>query len=295
MARAGAGQRGIDHLVLAVRDLAKARALYEALGFTLTPRALHPWGTANHLAQMQGCFLEILGVAEPDRIAAAAPGGFGFGAYNRDFLARRDGMSMLVLTTADAAADEAAFRRAGLATFPTFHFDRDATLPDGSVARVAFTLAFVADPGLPEAVFFTCQQHAPQHFWKPQFQRHDNGAQRIAEVVLRAEAPRDLAGFLAKVCGTRRIAACAGGIRVPLRGGALTVLTPDGCERRFPGMRAAAMPPTPHFAAYRIAGCDPDALANSLARAAISYRRTADAVQVPPAAGFGVAIELAAG
>ena len=50
--------RGIDHLVLAVRDLEKARTFYQRLGFTLTPRAQHPWGTANHLAQLNGCFLE---------------------------------------------------------------------------------------------------------------------------------------------------------------------------------------------------------------------------------------------
>ena len=49
--------RGIDHLVLCVRDLNRARRLYERLGFTVTPRALHPFGTGNHLIQCEGNFI----------------------------------------------------------------------------------------------------------------------------------------------------------------------------------------------------------------------------------------------
>ena len=41
--------RGIDHLVIAVRDLDAARATYQRLGFTLTPEARHPFGNCDHL------------------------------------------------------------------------------------------------------------------------------------------------------------------------------------------------------------------------------------------------------
>ena len=46
--------RGLDHLVLAVRDLDRAADFFTGLGFTLTPRAEHPFGTSNHLAIMDG-------------------------------------------------------------------------------------------------------------------------------------------------------------------------------------------------------------------------------------------------
>ncbi|HAJ21602.1 MAG TPA: hypothetical protein DCL95_16335, partial [Rhodospirillaceae bacterium] len=52
--------RGLDHLVLAVTALNDARETYTQLGFTLTPRAEHSWGTANQLVQLQGSFLEVL-------------------------------------------------------------------------------------------------------------------------------------------------------------------------------------------------------------------------------------------
>ena len=70
-----------------------------------------------------------------------------------------------------------------------FNFGREATLPDGSKARVDFSLAFVTEPSMPDAVFFTCQQHAPQYFWRPEYQKHANGAIRIAEVVMSAARP----------------------------------------------------------------------------------------------------------
>ena len=56
--------RGFDHLVWAVEDLDAAAAGLEALGFTVTPRARHPWGTENRLVQLDGFFLELLAIGE---------------------------------------------------------------------------------------------------------------------------------------------------------------------------------------------------------------------------------------
>jgi len=79
-------QRGIDHLVLRVRDLEAAAARYSAFGFTMKPRAEHPWGTDNRLVQLDRNFLELVTVARTERIVEPTPGDFGFGAFSRDFL-----------------------------------------------------------------------------------------------------------------------------------------------------------------------------------------------------------------
>ena len=100
--------RPIDHLVLAVRDLDAARADFQRLGFTLTPVARHPFGTANMLAQFGGSFLEILAVADPAAIPSGDGTHFSFGAFNRDYLEGGEGLSMLVLKSGDAAAAKAA-------------------------------------------------------------------------------------------------------------------------------------------------------------------------------------------
>lgn len=282
--------RGIDHLVLAVRDLDEARAFYGALGFTLTPRALHPWGTANHLVQLNGCFLELLGIADAAKIPPHAPGEFSFGAHNRDFLAKREGMSMLVFQSHDARRDQAEFAAAGLATYAPFDFGREARLPDGGTARVAFSLAYVTDPRLPDSAFFTCQQHAPKHFWKRDYQLHANGARTIAEAIMAAPDPPALADLFARLQGRDSVRAADGALAVATARGRITVLTPRAFEARFGA--APPCPPTPHFAAYRIAGVDSEGAVARLSAAGIAHRKAANAVQVP---AFGTVIELCAG
>jgi catechol 2,3-dioxygenase-like lactoylglutathione lyase family enzyme len=283
--------RGIDHLVLAVRDLGKACAFYEKLGFTLTPRAFHPWGTANHLVQLNGCFLELLAIADAAKIPAHAPSQFSFGAHNRDFLARREGLSMLVFQSHDARSDQAEFAAAGLTTYAPFDFGREAKLPDGGTARVAFSLAYVTDPRMPESAFFTCQQHAPKYFWKREYQVHPNGARTIAEIVMVAPDPPAFAAFFAKIQGGDSVRVIDGALVVATARGRIRVLTPLAFEARFG--TAASGPEMPHFAAFRIAGIDADELAARLAAACVPHRRADGTVQVPAAAAFGVAIEFA--
>lgn len=285
--------RGIDHLVLAVRDLDAANDVYTRLGFTLTPRAVHPWGTGNHLVQLQGNFLELLGVVEPARIPAVATGGFSFGAYSRDFVARREGLSMLVFESRDARADRDEFAAKGLSDLPLFDFARDARLPDGATARVAFSLAFVVDPHMPEAAFFVSQQHTPQFFWKPEYQNHVNGAQGVSEVVMVADDPLALGEFFAKLQGDAAVHGDEAGLRVTTARGRISVLTPAAFGARFPAIRLLDAPATPHFAAYRIAVTDVYAVESLLHARAIPYRRQGGVIQVPPPAAFGVAIEFA--
>ena len=57
--------RGLDHLVLGVRDLEADAAFCEALGFTVGARNRHPWGTHNRIIQFPGSFLELITVGEP--------------------------------------------------------------------------------------------------------------------------------------------------------------------------------------------------------------------------------------
>jgi catechol 2,3-dioxygenase-like lactoylglutathione lyase family enzyme len=282
--------RGVDHLVLAVRDLDKSRAFYETLGFTPTPRALHPWGTSNHLVQLDGCFLEILGIADAAKIPPHARGHFSFGAHNREFLARREGLSMLVFQSHDARRDQAEFAAAGLATYAPFDFGREAKLPDGGTARVAFSLAYVTDPRVPDSAFFTCQQHAPKYFWKREYQVHANGARTIAEVVMVAPDPPAFGSFFARLQGSDSVRVIDGALVVATARGRITMMTPRAFEARF-----AALPPGgggPHLAAFRIAGADTEALAARLTQAGVPHRLADGVVQVPASAAFGVTIEF---
>lgn len=57
---------GIDHLVIAVPDLAAATKNYRELGFTVIPGGKHPTGTHNALiAFADGAYIELLGIYHP--------------------------------------------------------------------------------------------------------------------------------------------------------------------------------------------------------------------------------------
>ena len=95
-----------------MRDLDAAAELYRRLGFKVGARNRHPWGTHNHLVQLPGFFVELLTLAEPEKLGTD---GFSnlFGRFNQSFLSRHQGLSILLLESGDAAADAAAFKSAG--------------------------------------------------------------------------------------------------------------------------------------------------------------------------------------
>lgn len=227
--------RGLDHIVHAVRDLDAAAALYRRLGFTVGARNRHPpaWGTQNHIVQFPGCFVELLSMADTSQIAPHGPRHFSFGAHNRDFLTRGEGLSMLVLEGRDTDAEAEAFRAAGVGDFEPFHFERTAAQPDGSKVKVAFSLAFARDARAPDIGFFTCRQHHPENFWNPAFQVHPNGATSIAGVVLVAGNPGDHRNLLSAFTGEREPHATSSGIAVKTPRGEIRVMTPAAYRDYF--------------------------------------------------------------
>src|SRR3546814_8233762 len=57
--------RGIDHVLVGVRDLEAARETYARLGLTVSPRGRHiGWGTANYCIMFPGDYIELLGIVD---------------------------------------------------------------------------------------------------------------------------------------------------------------------------------------------------------------------------------------
>src|SRR3979411_2069218 len=149
-------RQGADPFVHAVHDLDATGELYRRAGFTVGARNRHPWGTHNQIVQFPGVFVELIAIGEPELIVPPPAGSFSFGGFTRDFLGCGEGLSMLVLEGKGAAADLAAFRKAGIGHFAQFDFAREAKRPDGSTVKVAFSLAFANDPKAPDTGYFTC-------------------------------------------------------------------------------------------------------------------------------------------
>ncbi|MBD1545736.1 VOC family protein [Roseibium aggregatum] len=224
---------GLDHVVVAVHDLDATAKAWEGLGFTVTPEARHPWGTANRLVQLDGFFIELLSVADESLIREPGEGEFSFGAFNRDFLKRREGGSMVVFESHDPDKDRAHFEKHHLKTYAPFSFEREAKAPDGSVRKVAFDLTFVTDPLAPGIGYFTCRNRFPENFWKPDYQTHANGAVAIDEIVLVANDPCDHHEFLGSLMEQREMRVTSLGLELKTPRGRIQVFTPDAYSRLF--------------------------------------------------------------
>lgn len=259
--------RGLDHIVHAVRDLDAAADLYRRLGFTVGARNRHSWGTHNHIIQFPGVFIELLTLAEPDKLGHD---GFSilFGAYNGDFIQRGDGLSILIVESKDAQADEDAFRAGGILAAQTMRFDREGKRPDGSMVKVGFSLTFAEDKAAPNIRFASCQQHYPENFWNPAFQRHKNSAVGITGVVAVAEQPEHHLRFFESFAGASAVASDDGfAIRTPR--GIIDMLTPGAFTQRF-GVNAPNVSEGPRLAALRFAADDTGALEAMPERAGIA-------------------------
>jgi hypothetical protein len=215
---------GLDHIVHAVRDLDAAAEFYARAGFTVGARNRHSWGTHNRIVQLRNCYIEILEVAEPDKIAPHGARSFSFGAFNRDFLAVREGFSMLILNSSNAVEDNAAFEMSGISDSKVFDFAREGTKPDGTPVKLAFSLAFAADPASPNVRFAVCQHHFPENFWDPAFQTHANGATKVPGVAMVAENPSDHHIFLKAFTGVHDLNSSSIGIRARTENGDVEIM-----------------------------------------------------------------------
>jgi hypothetical protein len=282
--------RGLDHIVHAVSDLDAAAAFYARVGFTIGARNRHPpaWGTQNHIIQLPGCFVELLAMADMSGIVRHGARHFSFGAFNRDFLARGQGLSMLVLEGKDSAAEAQAFRAAGIGDFELFDFVRDAKRPDGTPTKVAFTLAFARDTAAPDIGFFTSRQHYPENFWNPAFQSHANGVTGIAGIVLVADRPWDHQTFLTAFTGGD-VVATPSGITAKTPRGDIEVMEPASFTRRF-----GTMPPSAaavaRLAALRFAAGNLATARAALQRGKTSVSERAQQLVVGPDLAFGATL-----
>jgi catechol 2,3-dioxygenase-like lactoylglutathione lyase family enzyme len=254
--------RGIDHIVHAVHDLDAAIALYRGLGFTVGARNTHPraWGTQNHIIQLPDTFIELLAVADESGIAPQAPKYFSFGAFNRDFLRRGQGLPMLVLK-GQGVLDAEDFRAKGIGDFDLYNFEREGKRPDGSAVQVAFSLAFARDDAAPDVGTFTCQHHYPENFWNPAFQKHANGATRVAGIVAVAEEPERHHTFMQAFAGGEA-ARTDSGFTIATPHGTIDMITPAAFTHRY-GVKAPDVSGGARLAAIRFTVADAGLLQNT--------------------------------
>jgi len=273
----------VNHLVLAAHDLAQIRRFYEELGFTLTPAGQHPFGTGNTIIQLPGAYLELLAVTQPGDVVEHSTSNFSFSAFNRDYLQRHEGFSMVVFNSADARSDLRRWQAAGLKTFEPFEFSRQAMMPDGSIVTVGFVLAQTSLPSAPWLGHFACQHFRPDYYEQPQFLTHANGARRIAEVWISGPRALDTAGHFQTITMMKPHEAAADRLVFSTRTADLVIASSQAFESAF-GIPPPHPGDGPHLCGLTIACNRLDRLPANL------VMQVGERKIVPPSTAFGTAL-----
>lgn len=183
--------RALDHLVMPTANLAVARARLAALGFTVAPDGIHPFGTANACVYFPGgTFIEPLAVADGAVAAQAIRAGNVFVARDHVYRAMRgeEGLSAIVLATDDADADHDAFAAAKHSGGDMLTFSRAVADASGVSDVATFKLAFAAEPETADAFLFSCQRINAPRVDRTALENHANGVTAIAEIVVAGDA-----------------------------------------------------------------------------------------------------------
>lgn len=286
---AGRHPRGLDHVVHAVHDLDAAAAFYRRTGFQVGARNTHPWGTQNHIVQLHDFFIEVLGVADAGLIPPHGPHSFSFGAFNRDYLERRQGLSMLLLRSHDARADARDFNGANIGGFDVFDFERQGAGADGAPVKVAFSMAFARDPLSPRAGFGTCVHCFPQNFWNDARQVHANGAQRVGAAIMVADNPSDHHIFLSAFTGVRMVHSSSLGIASRTPSGEVEIMESTGFRDQF-GVVPVIEGEGAAFQGLRLVVDDVNATERLLKENNVACHRHVGRVIVPPEVAFGATL-----
>jgi len=176
---------GIDHAVVLVRDLDKAQRAWQRVGFTLTPRGFHTLGSQNHCLMFGPDYVELLAVPRPHPAMQ----------YFTDFLALGEGLGAIALATNDAGGLYASLAADGIAADAPLDFSR----PVEGRGDARFRIVQLPPDASPGCRLFACQHFTRELVWRPEYQRHANGATQIAALAVVAEDPDAAAGRYAKL------------------------------------------------------------------------------------------------
>ena len=275
--------RAIDHLVLPTASLESARARLAALGFTVAPTGVHPFGTVNACVYLaDGTFLEPLAIGSRQAADEAVEAGNVFVARDRQFreFHGENGFSAVVFASGDADADHADSRGAAFSAGDMLAFSRPFVDAAGRSDTASFRLAFAAPAGSTGTFAFACQRLNAPKVDRTALQRHANGVTRILSVVAVADDPTDARRFLSQAAGAGEW----GGATVALPNAALTVLDRGAFADAF-GTAAPAGPL--RLAAISFGVTSLAATQNLFSAQGIAYIRRDGRLVVQPAAGQG--------
>jgi hypothetical protein len=235
------GDLYLDHLAHFVPDLAAAAAVWEKLGFRVTPLSDHqvsgkPAGTSNRCVMLEEGYLELLAPTLDTPHAQRV----------RDRMKLFVGVHLACFGTPDAAAEHARLAAHGFEPEPVVNLQRDV---EGGKAR--FNVIYVPRDKMPEGRVQYCEHLAPEHVWREGYVNPF----RLRAVYVVADEPEEVAARWGRFGGLLPRSE-DGFVRLDTARGRVMIGTRKNVERVL-----GSAPAAPALAGYALSCSDPDAFA----------------------------------
>jgi hypothetical protein len=276
---------GIDHVLIAVDDLERARMGWARLGFTLTPRGRHlQQGTGNYCIMFERDYIELLGVVDP------AQGTGGLDA----FLRQGEGLRGVAFATDAGDAITEALRRRGLHPAPPRDLSRQLELPEGTVLP-RFKLVSLPDEQTPSLSSFICQHLTPELVRRPGWLAHPNAVTGITGVAVMVAETAPLREPYERLFGTA-VTMTDDVLTLHVGAHRLIFATPDDIAALYPEADVLLDRALPAIAVLSLRSRDLARTADHLTQWHVAYEQAADgALVVPPEEASGALLVIGRG
>jgi len=277
---------GIDHLLVDSDDLEADKAVWQRLGFTMTPRGRHPqWGTGNYCAMLERGYLELIGVVDADEFAA--------NAARRGSRRQGPGLSAVALATDDARAARDALTDAGIAADGPKDLSRLLEEESGTT-EPRFDILHLPGEATPAIPMFLCRHLTPELVRRPGWTDHANGARALVSVAVPVEDPPVLIEAHERLFGASAVAMTDDIVTLQMTNSTIVLGRHDDLLTLFPEILPdPGEGPCPAVATLSVD--DPDATAHLLASAGVPILRDPASVMVAAEDACGIALMFEAG
>jgi hypothetical protein len=277
----------INHVGMAVRDLAPASRRFEAMGFTLTPYSPHSgawkpgeplqaFGSGNRCVMFERNYLEILASEKRD---APAP-------RIEAFLARHQGAHIICFNSEALQAVDGRLSAAAIRTSGVIPLQREIDTPQGKRTAKFERVQFAPDDS-PEGYIQAARHLTPQYIYQPRYITHANGCTALSDCLVVAD---DLEHFVRKYEGYLGAAAERDGSAWRFRFSLVGRLTLVQCRDVREWLPGTLLPPAPGIAAVAFRTPDLQGQRARLAAAGVTAREVNGRLLVPAEDACGVAM-----
>ena len=275
------GIAGIDHVIVGVRDLERARMGWTRLGFALSPRGRHIGrGTANYCIMFGSDYIELLGIVDPNDFVRRLD----------TFLGQREGLMAAAFAPA-LPPDElrAVLLQRGLHPSEPRALGRQLELPEGTVVP-RFSLISLPSEETPGLDSFISAHLTPELMRRPEWLDHPNSAAGIKGIHVLVENTAALLEPYDRLFGIQQVTTTDAVVCVHAGRHQIVFSTPDDFLTMHPTLDIAPDFPLPGIVSIELYVEQRERAADHLAQWQIAFDDMPDGSLVVPASEANGAI-----